>query len=252
MKLSVVILTHNSSQAITSCLDSVKTADEIIIFDDHSSDNTLSLAKPYKPVVVSHRLTSFAHQRNLAFKKVTSGWVLFLDSDEKLPPQLFKEIKSVIKTSPHSAYRMKRLNYFFHKPIRHGGYWPDWQTRLFKIKDFKEFTGSVHETPHFSGSLGDLNGHLIHFSHNNLAEGLQKSILWTKKEAQQFIKAGHPPVTWWRIIKVMIWEFCFRYFKKKGFLDGYVGFIESLIQAINRFFVYQQIWELQQDENRPI
>lgn len=252
MKLTVIILTHNSSNLILDCLNSVKSADEIVIVDDNSTDDTLKLAEPFQPTIIRHQLTSFSSQRNLTLKQVKSDWVLFLDSDERVPLKLFHEIKTVINTGSYSAYRVKRLNYFFGRAIKHGGYWPDWQTRLFKIKDFQKFTGVIHETPHFSGRLGSLENHLIHFSHQNLAEGLEKSIIWTKKEAEEFIKAGQPPITWWRIIKVMVWEFCFRYFKKFGFLDGYVGFIESLIQAINRFFVYQQIWELQQDENRSL
>ncbi len=191
-------------------------------------------------------MVNFSKQRNLAIKQEKSDWVLFLDSDEKVSDQLFQEIKSSIKNSSYSAYQVKRLNYFFGKQIKHGGYWPDWQTRLFKVKDFRRFVGTVHESPEFIGQLGELDNYLIHFSHNNLIECFQKSLSWTKREAEEFIKANHPRITWWRIIKVMIWEFCYRYFKKLGFLDGYVGFIESLIQAINRFFVYQQIWELQQ------
>ncbi len=252
MKLTVIILTHNSSDLIRDCLESVKTADEIIIIDDNSTDDTLKLVKSFKPTIIKHKLTSFSSQRNLALKQVKSDWVLFLDSDERISPELAQEIATKIAAADYSAYRIKRLNYFFGRVIKHGGYWPDWQTRLFKVKDFQKFTGSIHETPHFSGQLGDLENHLTHFSHRNLTEGLEKSIIWTKKEAEQFIKAGHPPVTWWRIIKVMVWEFCFRYFKKLGFLDGYVGFSESLIQAINRFFVYQQIWEMQQNENRSL
>jgi len=252
MKLTVIILTHNSSELIQACLKSVKIADEIVIVDDNSTDETLKLAEPFQPKIIQHQLTSFSKQRNLALKQVKADWVLFLDSDEQLTKELADEITAKITEPAASAYRMKRLNYFFGKAIRHGGYWPDWQTRLFKVKDFQKFTGSVHETPHFSGSLGSLENHLIHFSHRNLTEGLEKSLIWTKKEAEEFIKASHPPISWWRIVKVMVWEFCFRYFKKLGFLDGYVGFSESLIQAINRFFVYQQIWEMQQNENRSL
>lgn len=246
MKLTVIILTHNSSKLIQACLNSVKQADEILIVDDFSTDSTIELVKPFASKIFQHKLTGFADQRNFGISKSTSPWVLFLDSDEKLSPKLFQEIKAAINTNSHSAYRIKRLNYFFGHKIKHGGYWPDWQTRLFKVKDFQKFTGAVHETPHYSGSLGSLEAHLIHYSHQSLAQGLEKSLVWTKKEAEEFIKANHPPITWWRIIKVMVWEFCYRYFKKQGFRDGYVGFIESLIQAINRFFVYQQVWELQQ------
>ncbi len=252
MKLTVIILTHNSSGLILNCLNSVKSADEIIIVDDNSTDKTLALAKKFPVKVFSRRLDNFAAQRNFAITKASKPWVLFLDSDEQISPELAREITAKISDSEYSAYRMKRLNYFFGKAIKHGGYWPDWQTRLFKVKDWQKFTGAVHETPHFSGRLGDLENHLIHNSHRNLTEGLEKSLIWTKKEAEEFIKANHPPISCWRIIKVMVWEFCFRYFKKLGLLDGYVGFIESLIQAINRFFVYQQIWELQQDENRSL
>ncbi len=246
MKLSVVILTHNSSDVIRGCLNSIKTADEIIIIDDYSSDSTLSLAKLFQPTIIQNKLSGFSHQRNLGLKQVKSDWVLFLDSDERVPNQLFNEIKTVMKDPSYSAYRMKRLNYFFGQAVKHGGYWPDWQTRLFKVKDFQRFIGEIHETPQFSGKLGNLDHHLIHFSHKNLIEGLQKSLKWTQKEAFEFVKTNHPQITWWRMAKVMLWEFCFRYFKKKAFLDGYIGFTESLIQAINRFFVYQQIWELQQ------
>ncbi|MBU1323021.1 glycosyltransferase family 2 protein [Patescibacteria group bacterium] len=252
MKLTVIILTHNSSELIQACLKSVKIADEIIVIDDLSTDKTLAIAQKFPVKVFSRQLDNFAAQRNFAISKATMPWVLFLDSDERVPLKLFSEIKTAISVDTYSAYRIKRLNYFFNKAVRHGGYWPDWQTRLFKVKDWQKFTGAVHETPHFSGRLGDLENHLIHFSHRNLAEGLEKSLIWTKKEAEEFIKAGHPPITWWRIVKVMVWEFCFRYFKKLGFLDGYVGFIESLIQTVNRFFVYQQIWEIQQNENRSL
>lgn len=245
MKLGVVILTHNNQATIQNCLASVKSADEIIVIDDNSTDKTLDFVKKYPAKIIHQRLVDFSHQRNLAIKQVKSDWVLFLDSDEKVTAELLTEIKQAIGNS-FSAYRIKRQNYFFGKRIKHGGYWPDWQTRLFRVKDFRRFVGAIHESPEFIGQLGELDNYLIHFSHKNLIECFQKSLSWTKTEAEEFIKAGHPPVTWWRIIKVMIWEFCYRYFKKLGFLDGYVGFIESLIQAINRFFVYQQIWELQQ------
>jgi len=247
MSLSVVVLTHNSANQIISCLNSIQSlASEIIIIDDNSVDNTLNLVKKFKAKVYSRRLDDFSSQRNFGFAKTSFDWVLFLDSDERLTPSLAREIKSVLSRKEYHAYRMKRLNYFFGRPIKNGGYWPDWQTRLFKRSTFAGYLGKIHETPNFRGNLGSLNNHLIHYSHQNLSQGLIKSAYWTKLEAEAFFQANHPPITWWRIIKVMVWEFCSRFFKKKGFLDGYVGFIESLIQAINRFFVYQQIWELQQ------
>ena len=244
MKLSAVVLTHNSGAVLGDCLQSLRFADEIIMVDSGSTDNTLALASAAR--IYKRKLVSFADQRNFGLQQAKYPWVLMIDSDERVPDKLAKEIKEAISTDSYSAYRVKRLNYFFGRAMKHGGYWPDWQTRLFRVSDFQKYTGAVHETPHFAGSLGSLSSHLIHYSHNNLRECLEKSVVWTKKEALEFIKAGHPPVTWWRIIKVMVWEFCYRYFQKMAFLDGYIGLVESLIQAMNRFYVYQQVWEMQQ------
>lgn len=246
MKLSVVVLTHNSGSRLADCLQSVKTVDEIIVVDDNSTDNTNAIAKSFSAKILVKKLVGFSSQRNFGFQASHSSWVLFLDSDEIVPPALLQQIKLAITQSEFSAYRMKRLNYFYGRAMKHGGYWPDWQTRLFKADVFLGYVGAIHESPKFKGVLGSLSGNLLHYSHQSLSAGLIKSAHWTKLEAKEFIKAGHPPITWWRIIKVMVWEFCYRYFKKLGFLDGFIGFVESLMQAMNRFFVYQQIWELQQ------
>lgn len=246
MSLSIIVLTSDNQDVIQGCLDSIKSLGSIIIIDDYSIDKTLTIAKKYSPMIFSKKFENFPKQRNFALKQIKTDWVLFLDSDERLNKSLRLEIKSIIKKSSHSAYRFKRLNYFFGQPMRHTGYWPDWQTRLFKTKDLIKFSGDVHETSHYKGSLGQLKNHLIHFTHKSLSEGLYKSINWTQKEAQAFIKTNHPPIKWWHLLKVMITEFFSRYFFKKGYLDGFVGFTESLIQAINRLFVYQQIWEGQQ------
>lgn len=252
MKLSAVVLTHNSESVLGDCLRSLNFADEIIVVDAGSTDATAKIAAGLAAKVLQKKLISFAAQRNFGIRQAKYGWVLMIDSDERVTGELAEEIKLAIRTDAFSAYRMKRLNYFFGRAMKHGGYWPDWQTRLFKVKAFKQFTGSVHESPHFNGQLGSFKNHLTHFSHNNLSECLAKSIVWTKKEAEAFIRAKHPPVTWWRLLKVMVWEFSYRYFKKLGFLDGYVGLVESLVQAMNRFYVYQQVWELQRHENRSL
>jgi len=250
MKLSAVVLTHNSGAVISDCLQSLRFCDEIIVVDSGSIDNTLKLAASAR--IYKRKLVSFSGQRNFGLKQATYPWVLMIDSDERVPIELAKEIKAAIITDSYSAYRVKRLNYFFGRAMKHGGYWPDWQIRLFRVKDFLKYSGSVHESPHFTGLLGSFANYLTHYSHNNLSECLAKSIIWTKKEAVEFVKAGHPPVSWWRLMKVMVWEFCHRYFKKLGFLDGYVGLVEALIQAMNRFYVYQQVWELQRHEDRPL
>lgn len=252
MKLSVIILTHNNQADLKECLGSVAGADEIVVIDDGSADNTVNIARKAGARVFTNQLVSFAEQRNFGIRQAAYPWVLFIDSDEKVAPELMKEIKAVIGSTVNSAFRLKRANHFFGRRVRHGGFWPDWQTRLFKKSDFQRFTGTIHESPHWTGNLGSLSHPLIHYSHKNMEAILTKSAAWTKLEAREFIKAGHPPVTWWRLVKVMVWEFCFRYFKHFGFLDGFIGLVEALVQSMNRFFVYVQIWEIQKNEDRSL
>lgn len=246
MNLTTIVLTSNNQDLIRGCLRSTQSLGKTLIIDDQSTDKTIEIAKQFGATIITRKLDTFPKQRNFAIKKATTSWVLFLDSDERLSTNLRQEIKDILRNPKHQAYRFKRLNYFFGKPVKHGGYWPDYQTRLFKVSTFSKFSGAVHENPHFKGTLGELDNHLTHFTHRSLVDGLKKSIVWTKFEADAFLEKNHPPVKWWHLVKVMSKEFFFRYFRKKGFLDGYIGFMESLTQAINKFFICQQIWEGQQ------
>ncbi len=248
MKLSVVVLTKNSQEVLPDCLKSVQKAFQIVVVDDNSTDDTLKIAKKFISTknIYSHQLTTFPSQRNWAAKKATGDWFIFLDADERITKKGWQEIKKLLPKTTNSAYRFKRLNHFYGQKIKHGGYWPDYQTRLFKQKNFKGIKGVTHENYQFKGTLGTLDEPVLHFPDRSVSLGLYKSKIWTKKEAEALFKANHPKITWWRILKVMITEFYYRYLKKQGFRDGYIGFAESLTQAINKFFIYQQVWELQQ------
>ena len=248
MKLSIIVITRNNQDVIKGCLNTARQADEIIVVDDQSTDDTPKLAKQFTSKFYAHPLTTFAQQRTWAAKKASGDWILFLDADERISPSLFQEIKTAINTSHHSAFRIKRRNYFFARLIKHSGYWPDWQTRLFKTSGFKGITGASHEHYRFQGSLGSLKQPLIHFADRRTQTGLRKSILWTRPEAQAMFKADHPPINGLRLVKVMLWEFFYRYCKKQGWRDGYIGLVEAITQAINKFFIYQQVWELQQQD----
>jgi len=248
MKLSIIVITRNNQAVLEGCLKSAKQAAEIIVVDDQSTDDTPKIAKSYTSKVFTHPLSTFAKQRAWGAKQTSGDWIMFLDADERLSSSLFQEIKTTLKNTPHSAFRLKRRNYFFGRLFKHSGYWPDWQTRLFKKSAFKGITGASHEHYRFQGSLGSLKQPLIHFADRRIETGLRKSILWTKPEAKALYKTGHPPITCLRLLKVMIWEFCYRYCKKQGWRDGYIGFVEAITQAINKFFIYQQVWELQQQK----
>jgi glycosyltransferase involved in cell wall biosynthesis len=248
MRLSIIIITHNNQAIIKDCLKTAQAADEIIVVDDHSTDDTVKLSQAYTKKIFPHSLKTFAAQRSWGAKKASGDWLFFLDADERLSAKLFQEIKKTIVSTSHSAFRLKRQNYFLGRLMRHSGFWPDWQTRLFKASSFQGINGSSHEEYRYQGCLGSLTQPLIHLADRRVIIGLRKSILWTKPEAEALFRAGHPPVTWWRLLKVIFQEFFRRYFKQQGWRDGYPGLTEALTQSFNQFFIYQQLWELQHQE----
>ena len=250
MKLSVVVLTLNEEKVLEECLQSIKWVDELIIIDSGSIDKTLEIARKYTKKIFRRKLDSFAKQRNFGFRKTKGEWILYIDADERVSKNLRREIQITIKENKYSAYRMARENYFFGKRVRYGGYWPDYVTRLFERRNFKKWTGEIHESPEFQGELGELKKPLIHFSHRSLEASLQKSIRWTKMEAGLFYKVNHPPVSWWRLFRVFLSEFLRRLVKLQGFRDGMVGLIEAWMQGFNRLLVYIYLWEMQQQESQ--
>lgn len=248
MKLSVIVLAYNEEKMIRACLESAKWADEVVIINSASKDKTLEIASQYTKKIFERKLKSFAEQRDFGAKEAEGEWILYLDADERITKNLQMEIKKALKTKPFSAYQIPRQNYFYGKKIRYGGYWPDYVTRLFKKNDFLGWQGKIHESPKFKGKLGTLQHPMLHLSHRSVSEGFEKSLRWTKMEAELFFKANHPKISALRVLKVGLWEFCYRYFKKLGFLDGFVGFVEAMIQAWNKFMVYTYLWELQNQE----
>jgi len=254
MNLSVIILIKNNQDVIGPCLESIAWADEVVLVDTGSTDRTLEIAKKAvadsKLKIVQSQLKEidFSAWRNLGMKKAQGDWLLYLDSDERVNKELKEEIKSIIrgKSSLASAYRLPRENYYFGRRVKHGGSWPDYVTRLFKKEALKGWQGIIHESPRFKGELGILAKPLIHLAHRNIISGLKKSLQWTKLEAELFYQADHPAVAWWRLVKVSLAELCRRLIILQGWRDGTIGLIEAIVQAFNRFMVYVQLWEKQQ------
>lgn len=258
MKITVILLTHNNERFIENCLKSVSFCDEILILDKKSNDQTLQIAQKYNSKIIKFDGEHFDEWRNLGIKNAKNDWIFYIDPDERVTPELKKEILNIVK-SPikrgglneaksglYSAYRFPRKNYWWGKEFKHCGSWPDYVTRLFFKSKLEKWQGIIHESPVFKGELGTLNSPLIHLTHTDLTTGLKKSISWTSMEAELFVKGNHPKVKWYNIAKVTISEFLRKYLVQKGYKEGIEGFLESMVQAFNRFLVYVQIWELQQ------
>ena len=248
MKLSLIILTHNNQDFLSNCIKSaIDIADEIIICDKKSTDNTLTIAKKYQAKITHFSGQYFDEWRNFAAQSAKGDWLLYLDPDERLSPSLKKEIANVIKTNTvYSALKISRKNYWWAKHFIYCGASPDYVTRLIQKDKLVKWQGIIHESPIIDGEIGTLKAQIIHLTHRDLVSGLKKSYQWTQLEAQLFYQAQHKPVKTRNLFSVILKTFFYKYFKQKGYRHGIEGFIESAVQAINRFMVYVNLWQLQQ------
>ncbi len=244
--LSVIVLTKNEESRIKACFESVKWADEIILVDNGSSDTTLEIAKKYTDKIFSFENQDFAAFRNEAFKKASGDWVLYLDPDERVSQGLREEIEQIINNEEFAAYAISRKNIIFGQMVKYGPFWPDWVIRLLKKSDFENWVGKVHEYPKFKGKLGFTKNSLIHLTHRNLDQIVLKSLEWSKIDAKLRIDSHHPKMSGWRFLRIFLSETFKQGVLRKGFLNGTVGIMDSMLQVFYMYITYIRLWEMQQ------
>ncbi len=244
--LTIAIITKNESERIKTCLESVKWADEIIIVDNGSKDNTLKISKQYTDKIFQIDCEDFAFWRNLAVEKSSGDWILFIDPDERITDSLKKEIKEIISSSNFSAYAISRKNIIFGQEVGYGSFWPDRVIRLIRRNDFEGWVGKIHEHPKFNGKLGYTKNSLLHLTHRNLDQIVLKSLEWSKIDAKLRFDAKHPKMSGWRFLRIFITEIFNQGFIRKGFFSGTIGIMDSILQAFSMYMAYVRLWEMQQ------
>lgn len=247
MKISALVLAKNEQQMIADALSQLKFADEIIVLDQDSTDKTSEIAKKYTDKIITSKSEQFDNNRNLLAQKANGQWLLYIDADERLQDFNIKEIKETIARGTHSAYYFPRQNYILGNFQKHGGWWPDYVPRLFKKSDFIKWQGKVHESPQIKGDFGHLKNPIIHKTARNVSMMLEKSAKWAQIEAELYYKSTNPRVTRTRVIRFFFSEFIKRYFLKLGFLDGKIGFISAIYQALHNAMILTYLWELQNE-----
>lgn len=248
MKLSALIIAKNSEELIKDCIASVKFCDEIIVVDGHSTDTTRELARSLGAVVVEGSPDNFSKQRMIGLEKAKGEWVLYIDTDERVSPELAQEIREKVgSTSQISAYKLKRKNFYLGN-----NEWPKIEKleRLFRKKNLKSWYGKLHESPEFAGQIGELNGFLLHYTHRDLFTMLAKTNQWSEIEAKLRFDAKHPPIVWWRFFRVFLTGFIDSYIVQSGWKVGTAGLIESIYQGFSMFVTYAKLWEMQQKEGK--
>lgn len=241
--ISVIIITKNEEDVIEECILSVKAvADEIIVIDD-STDNTPEIAKNLGANVIKNSFKNFSDQRNKGLEIVKNEWIFYIDSDERATPEFLRELREKIKKDNGNiaAFFVKRKTFYFGK---------DWGLtdkveRVFKRDKLIEWQGVVHETPKFTGETGIIDESILHYTHRNLSQMLDKTDKWSVYEAKLRFNANHPKMNGWRFIRVIATGFFKSYLKEKGYRNGTAGLVEGMYQAFSMFITYSKLWEMQ-------
>jgi glycosyltransferase involved in cell wall biosynthesis len=242
MIISAIIITRNEEENIRDCIRSLTFADEMIVVDNGSSDETVSISRCYGAKVYQVGGTDFSYLRNFGKEKSHGDFLFYLDADERPSEELKKSILRIkSKKVSDDAYEITRENFFLGKT------WParDKMIRLIRKDSLLGWQGSLHETPIVSGKINTLNGVIFHNTHRNLSEMVTKTNEWSEIEAQLRFKDNHPQMVWWRFFRVMLSSFWKSYVEDQGWRAGVVGFIESTYQAFSAFITYAKLWERQ-------
>ena len=242
--LSVAIITLDAGAQLGACLESVAFADDIVIVDSGSRDATLSIAAQHGARVINAAWRGFGPQKQLAVDHAQHDWVLCLDADERVTPELARSIAATIDHPAVSAFRMARRNRFLGRWLRHGEGYPDWSLRLFDRRHARWSDDIVHERVVHSGQSGALPGDLLHESAESLSQYLEKQNRYTSLQAAQLHAEGRRGGMW-RLLASPLLRFLKFYLLRGGFLDGIPGLVHISIGCLNSFTKYAKLIELQ-------
>ncbi len=243
-KISAVVLTKNEEQNLPRCLEAVRWVDEILILDSGSTDGTLEIAKKFGAKVWQLPWEGFGKQKQKGVDLATGEWVLSIDADEVVTPELKTEIATRLADDNGPAgYYLKRKAYFLDRFVRHGGWYPDWVLRLFKKEKGRFTPAPVHESVILDGPSTRLEADLLHYTDPNFSHYLEKLNRYTDLSALDLFEKGERG-SLFRILANPAAKFFSQYLLKAGFLDGRAGFILAGASAFHVFSKYVKLWEL--------
>jgi len=244
MALSVIIITKNEAADIRACLESVAWADEIIVVDSASTDDTAAICKELGAQVhVVHDWPGFGPQKNRALAYATRDWVLSLDADERVTPELRREIEAVMhEERAYAAYDIPRSSSYCGRFMRHSGWYPDHVTRLFRRGSSRFSDDLVHERLLVEGATGKLRGEgeLLHYAFDGMEEVLRKVNQYSTAGAQRMHAQGRKGSLAGAVLRG-IWSFVRTYFLRLGFLDGREGFMLAVSNAEGTYYRYVKL-----------
>ena len=244
MPLSVVLITHNAAGQLADCLASVAFADEVLVVDSGSSDGTAEIAARYGARVVQKEWMGFGRQKQFAVEQAAHDWVLCLDADERVSPELAASLVRALQAPVSPVYRMARRNRFLGRWLRHGEGYPDWSVRLFDRREARWSDDAVHEKVLFAVTPGTLQGDLLHESAEDIGRYLEKQNRYTTLAAEEMHRRGKRAGMAELLFSPLV-RFIKFYVLRLGFLDGLPGLAHISVGCMNSFMKYAKLVELQ-------
>ena len=242
--LSVVIITKNEESCIAECLESVKWANEIIVVDDESTDKTIEIVKIYTNKIFHRKMDIEGKHRNWAYAQASNLWVLSLDADEKVAPELKNEIEEAIKSDEFVAYDIPLRNFIGKYWVKYGGWYPASKVRLFRKDKFKYEEAEVHPRAIIDGKCGHLKNDIVHKGYPDLEHFLNSFNRQSTLEAKKWINTGRKMTLIWAAWRAVD-RFFRRYLRKKAYKDGMYGFVIAYFDSLYQILSYLKFKEMQ-------
>ena len=239
--VSVVIVTKDEERNIKDALESVREFEEIVVLDAFSADGTVEICRRYTPRVFQQEWMGYARQKQTAVNLAQKEWVLILDADERVTPELKKELAGKIGEGTHDGFYLPRKNFFLGRWIRHSGWWPDYTLRLFRKEISRVEYREVHEKVVVEGSVGYLREPVEHYTYRTIADYLRKMEQYSTLSANELYTKKKTPLLSMMVNPVAV--FIKMFFLRQGFRDGMHGFTLAGLYGCYTFLKYAKIWE---------
>lgn len=248
LKISATVITKNEADNIAACLESLSWADEIVIVDSGSTDETVDIAKQYTDKIFVEPWRGQGHQKNRTIELARGPWIFSIDADERVPSGLAAEIRTAIANNPDCVFAARRKNMYQNRWIRHSGWWPDWVVRVFR-KDRAQFSAHIiHESIQTSLTVKKLSHVIVHHSFKSPQDFLNRAAWYAHHKAIEMHRNGCRASAW-TALSHACYSFLHTYFIRLGLLDGAPGLLISISNFVGVFYRYMIIRDLNHNKD---
>jgi glycosyltransferase involved in cell wall biosynthesis len=250
-KLTVTVITHNEAPHLGEALESVSWADEIIVIDSQSADDTVAVARRYTPHVEVREWAGYGTQKNYAHDRASHDWILSIDADERVTPRLKDEIQTLLRDAPRAqGYRISRVSHYLGQWIRSTDWYPDYHIRLYDRRAARWSEHKVHESIECRGRVETLRGELLHYPYRDMSEHLAKIDRYTTLVAEQWAAEGRRTSALAAFIYPRL-AFLRNFVLRRGFRDGHTGLLVSMLNSYYVFLKYAKLYEMSRAGTPP-